>query len=139
MTWGASIQVAKGQSISIVGGVGGGATVLDAKASSRDCRNLFIVDPGGTLSLKHVTVMGGYLGGSLEYGGGIWNNGGKVICENSTVHGNYAAKGGGIHNSGDASVLALSGTSFVVNKASSSSYGYGGDVYIAQGTFNLFG
>jgi predicted outer membrane repeat protein len=130
MTWGASIQVAKGQSISIVGGVGGGATVLDAKASSRDCRNHFIVDVDGVLSLKNVTLKGGYHGGNSE--GGSIRNSGRLRSENVTFIDNVGYKGGAIYST---IRIALSATTFLTNKASSSSYGP--DVY-ASGIFLLY-
>lgn len=71
---------------------------IDANGTAR----VLEVGVAGTLTLEYVTITGG---STLEAGGGIFNNGGTVIINNSTISNNFASTyGGGIRNAGNLTI-----------------------------------
>ncbi len=80
---------------------------------------LFEVAPGGTLTLRHVTLTGG----SAANGGAIVNAG-KLTVIDSTFAGNTAGNAGAIDNSG---ALSITDSTFTTNAATSAG-GQGGAI-----------
>lgn len=105
---------------------GNGTTIQrDSGVATPDFR-LFYVDSKGELTLKNATISGG---GVVDAGGGIFNNGGSLALDNSTVKENRAIVGGGIASSG---VLTLDNNSVVSGNGALAGGGVGN-----YGTFNM--
>ena len=100
---------------------GSRAIAVDGRVTVRD----FAVGPGGSLTLKSVTVQNGK--GATGYGGGIANDGGEVTIVGSTLVGNSAAMGGAIANFN-------SGTVTVTNSTLTSNYAVDGAGILNAGT-----
>ena len=118
----------------------------------------FYVNAGVALTLTNLTVSDGVVTGAGGYGGGVFNNGGKLNVINSTFSGNHADQdGGGIYTSGALNVLnstffsnivghagggieivdslaSVANSTFVSNTAV---YGGGIDTYINVGALTL--
>ena len=89
------------------------------------------------ITLKNITITGGFLSGASDYGAGIFvdaQNYPAVNIENSQIIGNTAKKGGGIYIGDSASVKAFSGTLIKNNSADE-----GGAVYCGTGGFFYMG
>ncbi len=88
--------------------------------------------PGSSLTLNDATVTGGTNATSsyLDYGGGIFNNGGTLIVHNCTITGNSSFAGGGIST--------FYGTTKVYNSTISGNYALGGGgVAVINGDMTL--
>ena len=90
---------------------------------------VFMVGPGVSLSLNHLTVADGEAPHNV--GGGIYNGGGTVTVNNSTVSGNSADYGGGIYNRGG--TVTVSNSTFSGNSADH----HGGGIYNLDGTVTV--
>jgi hypothetical protein len=130
--------------------VGRGAQLLelDAQGGSR----VFTVNSGVTASLSRVTITGGLVTGtndgggiynsgtldldsvvlvdneSAHYGGAIYNSGGVLRINDTTLEANVAARGAGVYYNRNLGVgsLTVSNSAFLDNDAS----GHGGGLYI---------
>jgi cysteine-rich repeat protein len=113
---------------------GGGLITLDGNHAVR----AFSVGPGGTLSVRNLTIANGNGGDNNNdsHGGGIVNSYGTVSVTNTTFSGNSAYRGGGI--------LTLDGTVTVTNSTfrdNSAVYrdanGAGAGIYNVRGTLTV--
>ncbi|MEM9539684.1 MAG: DUF4347 domain-containing protein [Cyanobacteria bacterium P01_E01_bin.42] len=82
----------------------GNGSTIERSASASENFRLFFVDSTGNLTLDNVTLQGGYAatGSSLgDDGGALFNRGGTVAINDSTITNNTAADdGGGLSNVG---------------------------------------
>ena len=95
---------------------------------------VFMVGSGVSLSLNHLTVADGEAPHNV--GGGIYNDGGTVTVNNSTVSGNSADYGGGIYNLDG--TVTVSNSTFAGNQAISGGgiYNFDGTVTVSNSTFS---
>ena len=117
-------------------GAGADTTIIDADGIDR----VLDVFPGVTLELRDVTVTGG-ITEDAEHGGGMRNNGGTLVVEDSRIVDNTAgggafdgANGGGIYSSNSGSVT-LNRTLVSGNLAHRSQGG--GGIYVVGGTLTI--
>jgi CSLREA domain-containing protein len=87
-----------------------------------------IFNAGGTLTLNNSSVSNNSAGGSGA-GGGILNNSGTVTLNNSSVVGNTADYGGGIHNIWASAMLTLNNSTVSGNAADGNGGGISNDQY----------
>jgi hypothetical protein len=87
-------------------GTGADVTVIERAAGTPAFR-LMHVAATGTLMLEGLTLRGGFAasGPRLELGGGLFNNGGKVVLTRTMLTGNTAGGGGGLANQGGTVLL----------------------------------
>lgn len=108
---------------------GRGATIRRADDADDEFR-LMRVDSGITLELYNLTLTGGYLGS--EEGGAIYNDGGDVVLEDTSIVSNTATNGGGIYTTGGGDT-SISLSSVLSNTATTS----GGGIYADDGEVTL--
>lgn len=76
----------------------------------------FIVNPGGALTLRHLTLTGG----QGDFGGSIWNFFGSLTVRDCTFAGNSVAnEGGAIQVWGGSPLLVIENSTFVSNTSAS--------------------
>ena len=76
----------------------------------------FLVNPGGALTLRHLTLTGG----QGDYGGSVWNYFGSLTVRDCTFTGNAAAnEGGAIQVWGGSPLLVIENSTFVSNTSDS--------------------
>jgi hypothetical protein len=119
---------------------GNGSTI--ARESSAPEFRLFAVGSTGELTLHETTVSGGIAvsttGGALNIsGGGVFNYRGIVTVTHSTISGNSAAMGGGVHTGGG--VYTGDGTFTMTNSTLSGNVAgaSGGGVFNRYGTLTV--
>src|SRR5439155_20099967 len=103
---------------------------------------LLAVAPGGSLTLDHVKLQGGWAYGSV--GGAVYNQGTLNVRNSSAFYLNMAGDGGVIYNAGGTVTVSdtqfLGGTEMVakhVAVASNSASRYGGAIYNGGGTVTV--
>lgn len=110
---------------------GNGATI----AGDGSARIIEVDGPGGNLTIKGLTILGGFEGD--VGGGGILNHGGTLTLISSTISGNTALGGGGIAtgkgNPFGGSSLTTLNTSRVVDNTANGGPDFGGGGGIANG------
>jgi hypothetical protein len=126
---------------------GNGATIVRDGAAA-DFR-IFHVNSSGDLTLQHLTVSNGVSSGSPAFGGGIYNQGGKLTVVSSTISGNKAtktgtggitAKGGGILTTGTTSITdsTITGNiASIVASGTGSSRASGGGIAAKGGSLKV--
>ncbi|HUU63503.1 MAG TPA: right-handed parallel beta-helix repeat-containing protein [Dehalococcoidia bacterium] len=130
---GTTIHVAAGQynehDITInksltIQGAGEGGTIVDGNALSR----VFHINGSYTVDMSGITIRNGNMSG---YGGGLYNNNGKVTITNCTVSENDADDSGGIFN--------LSGNMTITNCTISgnNALNWGGGIFNASGNMTI--
>ncbi len=81
-------------------------------------------------------------GGSASYGGGIYATNGTIVVY-GTISNNTASRyGGGIYATGSTTKLTIENVAKVINNqatSTSSSYGFGGGIYICDATIEISG
>jgi len=87
---------------------------------------------GGTLTLNNTTVSGN-TAGATGGGGGVYNNGGTLTLNHSTISNNTADYGGGIYNYWNTAVLTLNNSTVSDNTAGAK----GGGISNNRGTLTL--
>lgn len=109
--------------------------------SGNDQSRVFFVGTSANLTLTGITVTGGRVTGSSG-GGGIFNNAGTLLINNSTISGNSAIgggngsnNGGGIFNIGGN--VSLTNSTVSGNSASGDSSNIGGGISNIQGTLTI--
>ena len=81
-----------------------------------------------------------YDNNATDYGGGVRLYGGRATFENSNIYNNTAPRGGGVDGTredGFAPVLDLPSSADIYDNAALTGDGFGGGVYIRQGTVSL--
>ncbi len=116
-------------------GAGSGSTIIDGNGLDR----VFQVMSGATATLSAVTVRNGAVHGDI--GGGIYNAGGTLSIDNSTISGNSAddtsasgGNGGGVYNSG---TMTIDSSTVSGNTASTTIAGNGGGGIYNVGTLTV--
>jgi hypothetical protein len=128
----------------------------DIILSGNEAGPLFGIQPGGSLTLKNITITHGYFDGD---GGAIINNGtlniihsefldngtsqngnggvivsiGELNIADSKFHHNRAANGGALYLTGGGSITTITGSKIYNNEATSTTYGWGGAIYMSAG------
>lgn len=113
----------------------GGHTEINGVTISNGSTTIWgggIYNAGGTLTLNNSSVSDNTAGGSGA-GGGILNNSGTLTLNNSRVSGNTADYGGGIHNVWASATLTLNNSTVSGNTAG----GKGGGISNYYGTLTL--
>ena len=87
------------------------------------------------------TYSGGVITGGRcrEYGGGVYVENGTLILDGGTIAGNTANYGGGVYVSGKGSFIMNGGMIAGNTAATTSTFAYGGGVYVNGGTFTMNG
>ena len=87
------------------------------------------------------TYSGGVITGGRcrEYGGGVYVENGTLILDGGTIAGNTANYGGGVYVSGKGSFIMNGGMIAGNTAATTSTFAYGGGVYLNGGTFTMNG
>ncbi len=124
--------------------------------SGNEAGPLFGIEFGGSLTLKNITLTHGYAdtdggaiindgtlniinskfldnGASQNGNGGVIVSFGELNITNSEFHHNRAANGGALYLSGGSSVATITGSKFYNNEATSTTYGWGGAIYMSAG------
>ena len=110
-------------------GAGAEETIIERLANAPSFRILYVAKPG-TLTLDGLTLRGGVAENTrtCNCGGGLYNNGGRVVVTNSAFVGNHAQSavgfGGGLGNNGG--MVRLTNSTLVGNDAQGLGGGGGG-------------
>jgi len=112
----------------VIQGAGSRYTLL--KRTSENWFNFFHVDPQGDLTLRDVTLTGGYSGSANECGGAINLVGGRLTIEHSTISNNYSRYSGGAVCSTEGHIL-VDRSEFVGNETAD----WGGAILSRQSGF----
>lgn len=135
----------------LIKGASANATIIKRAASAPAFR-IFYVTPSGDLTLNNVTLQGGLLEGSNEWGGAILNHSGTLTVKSSIISGNTVASAGGgvgqvfggtteiINSTVGSNTSGLSGGGIVVDKGNltiinstiTNNSGFGGGAIYAQ-------
>lgn len=111
-----------------------GGAVIDAQGSSRV---MYVSGAETDLRLEGLTITGGVIANdpAVDFGGGIFNDGGTVTVKNSRITGNLSNEGGGILNGGGGT-LVLNNSVVSDNRAEADVFlrGNGGGI-ITDGIF----
>ncbi len=115
------------------------ASVLDGENSVENVGTTLTDNAGFAVTLDNLTVTGGYAG--FYGGGGIYDNGGTMTVEDSTINDNSATDyGGGINNNGTMAVIDSTISNNSVEFGSSDGgggvYDQGGDMTIVDSTIS---
>lgn len=123
-----NLTVNQGKNLSLIGagqGNGAGNTILQGTGAAA----VVAIVMGATVHLENLRVTGG---GTVQFGGGIFNDGGIVTATNCTVTGNTCtSNGGGVDNSG---TMTLTGCTITGNNADFRGGGIGnsGTLFLAN-------
>eukprot|EP00854_Cymbomonas_tetramitiformis_P024654 gene24654-29992_t len=75
-----------------------GRVVVSAEVYNLNASRVFVIHPGGTLTLSALALLRGHAGdGEKDYGGIIKNQGGALLLEDSMLSGGQAWSGGAIY------------------------------------------
>jgi hypothetical protein len=89
----------------VISGKAMNRTILSGSERSGEAEDrIFLVKPGGSLTLKDLSVTNGRPGGMHRYGGAIANSG-NVVLRNARIAGNQAVYGAGLWNEGTMEVI----------------------------------
>jgi hypothetical protein len=89
---------------------------------------------GATVNISNMTIKGGDVSSSSDYGGGIYVSAGTLNLDNATVTGSKAYNGGGIYVAGGDPVGTLNLDNSTVSN--SEAIKFGGGIY-SSGTLNI--
>ena len=117
----------------IIEGAGTGVTIIDGKSLDR----VLHIRPGGTLTLRNVTITGGVSNGNnvTQFGGGILNNGTLNLID-SEVIGNTASTGGGLASVGTTAKSAITNLINTVISANSAT-ARGGAIHVSTSVMHI--
>ncbi len=86
------------------------------------------------LTIESSTISDSDAGSADFPGGGIAQRGGQLVIRNSTISGNDGANGGGLYSIASPVLIASSTISDNTASGVSAGYGYGGGIWLTQGT-----
>lgn len=115
-------------------------TAANLRVSGNNASRVFNVVSGANLTLDNLTVKGGRVTGSNNFGGGIFNNGGTLTLTNCAVSNNVLSGinnvGGGIYSGGTLTLTnsTVSGNALI---GGTNSFSRGGGVASELSTVNI--